>query len=115
MHSTNGRGLRRAVLYARVSIEEQARPGYSLAQQIGAGLYRATPGAWLRPRDRRAAPKRRQPLRRVGVNRNRIEERCDTQSIGAGSLVRPAQEVCARAGGVRRGSADASEIAASLD
>jgi site-specific DNA recombinase len=36
MTSTNGHGPRRAVLYARVSTDEQARSGYSLAQQIEA-------------------------------------------------------------------------------
>src|ERR687889_126538 len=36
MPSTNGHGPRRAILYARVSTEEQARSGYSLAQQIEA-------------------------------------------------------------------------------
>jgi site-specific DNA recombinase len=36
MPSTNGHGPRRAVLYARVSTDEQARSGYSLAQQIEA-------------------------------------------------------------------------------
>jgi site-specific DNA recombinase len=40
MLSTNGHGLKRAViwviLYARVSTDEQARSGYSLAQQIEA-------------------------------------------------------------------------------
>ena len=36
MTSTNGHGLRTAVLYARVSTEEQARSGYSLEQQIAA-------------------------------------------------------------------------------
>jgi site-specific DNA recombinase len=36
MQSTNGYGSRRAILYARVSTEEQARSGYSLAQQIEA-------------------------------------------------------------------------------
>jgi len=36
MASTNGHGARRAVLYARVSTDEQARSGYSLAQQIEA-------------------------------------------------------------------------------
>src|ERR671910_936580 len=34
MPSTNGHGLMRAVLYARVSTDEQARRGYSLAQQL---------------------------------------------------------------------------------
>ena len=34
MPSTNGHGLKRAVLYARVFTDEQARSGYSLAQQI---------------------------------------------------------------------------------
>ena len=38
MPSTNGHGLKRsvlwAILYARVSTDEQARSGYSLAQQI---------------------------------------------------------------------------------
>ena len=36
MHSTNGYGSKRAILYARVSTEEQARTGFSLAQQIEA-------------------------------------------------------------------------------
>ena len=36
MPSTNGHEPRRAVLYARVSTDEQARSGYSLAQQIEA-------------------------------------------------------------------------------
>src|SRR5919202_1591604 len=37
MQSTNGHGpQKRAVLYARVSTDEQARSGYSLAQQIEA-------------------------------------------------------------------------------
>ncbi len=36
MPSTNGHGQKRAVLYARVSTDEQARTGFSLAQQIEA-------------------------------------------------------------------------------
>jgi site-specific DNA recombinase len=36
MPSTNGHGARRAILYARVSTDEQARSGFSLAQQIEA-------------------------------------------------------------------------------
>src|SRR4051812_24432917 len=36
MPSTNGHSPKRAVLYARVSTEEQAKSGYSLAQQIEA-------------------------------------------------------------------------------
>ena len=36
MPSTNGHGPKRAVLYARVSTDEHARSGYSLAQQIEA-------------------------------------------------------------------------------
>ena len=36
MSSTNGHGAKRAILYARVSTEEQARSGYSLAQQMEA-------------------------------------------------------------------------------
>ena len=36
MPSTNGHGSKRAVLYARVSTDEQARSGYSLAQQLEA-------------------------------------------------------------------------------
>ena len=36
MSSTNGHGPRRAILYARVSSDEQARHGYSLDQQIRA-------------------------------------------------------------------------------
>jgi site-specific DNA recombinase len=36
MPSTNGHGLKQAILYARVSTDEQARSGYSLAQQLEA-------------------------------------------------------------------------------
>lgn len=36
MPSTNGHGPKRSILYARVSTEEQARSGYSLAQQMQA-------------------------------------------------------------------------------
>ena len=36
MPSTNGDGTKRAILYARVSTDEQARSGYSLAQQLEA-------------------------------------------------------------------------------
>src|SRR5919107_2377010 len=36
MSSTNGHGPKRAILYARVSTEEQARSGYSLSQQLEA-------------------------------------------------------------------------------
>ena len=36
MPSTNRHAQKRAILYARVSTEEQARSGYSLAQQIEA-------------------------------------------------------------------------------
>src|SRR5215208_4894586 len=36
MPSTNGHGPQRAILYARVSTEEQAKSGYSLAQQMEA-------------------------------------------------------------------------------
>ena len=36
MPSTNGHGSKKAILYARVSTDEQARSGYSLAQQLEA-------------------------------------------------------------------------------
>jgi site-specific DNA recombinase len=36
MPSTNGHGSKRAILYARVSTDEQARSGYSLGQQLEA-------------------------------------------------------------------------------
>ena len=45
MQSTNGYGCRKAILYARVSTEEQARSGYSLAQQVEAlRVYAAREG-----------------------------------------------------------------------
>src|SRR5918994_4021664 len=45
MPSTNGHGPKRAILYARVSTDEQARSGYFLAQQIEAlGEYAAREG-----------------------------------------------------------------------
>ena len=55
----HGQGPKGAILYAHASTNEQARSVYSPAQQIEANLYRASPGAWLHPRDTRAAPKRR--------------------------------------------------------
>ena len=36
MPSTNGRGPQHAILHARVSTDEQARSGFSLAQQLEA-------------------------------------------------------------------------------
>jgi site-specific DNA recombinase len=42
MPSTNGHGPTRAILYARVSTDEQARSGYSLAQQLEALRRHAT-------------------------------------------------------------------------
>ena len=36
MPNTNSHGPKRAILYARVSTDEQARTGYSLAQQLEA-------------------------------------------------------------------------------
>jgi len=45
MPSTNGHSPKRAILYARVSTDEQARSGYSLAQQMEAlRSYAATEG-----------------------------------------------------------------------
>src|SRR5918994_1925575 len=45
MPSTNGHGPKRAILYARVSTDEQARSGYSLAQQLEAlTVYAAREG-----------------------------------------------------------------------
>jgi site-specific DNA recombinase len=41
----NGEGSRKAVLYARVSTEEQARNGYSTAEQLGTlRIYAAEKG-----------------------------------------------------------------------
>src|ERR671916_540008 len=49
MPSTNGHGpQKRAILYARVSTEEQARSGYSLAQQMEALREFAEHGCKLR-------------------------------------------------------------------
>jgi len=59
MPNINSHGPQRAILCTRVSMDERARSGYFLARQIGADLYRATPGARLHTRDGRAAPKRR--------------------------------------------------------
>ena len=36
MPNPNGHGPKRAILYARVSTDDQARSGYSLAQQLKA-------------------------------------------------------------------------------
>ena len=35
MPSTNGHGPKRAILYARVSTDEQAKSGYSVPDQLG--------------------------------------------------------------------------------
>jgi DNA invertase Pin-like site-specific DNA recombinase len=59
MPNTNGHGPKRAIFYARVSTDEQARSGYSLAQRTEADLYQASAGSKLHPRDRGATPKRR--------------------------------------------------------
>ena len=59
MPNTNGHSPKRVIHCPRVSTDQRARSGYSLAQQIEADLYRTTPGAWHHPRDRRAGPKRR--------------------------------------------------------
>ena len=45
MLSTNGHGPKRAILYARVSTDEQARSGYSLDQQLE-GLTRPEEALW---------------------------------------------------------------------
>ena len=45
MPNTNGHGPKRAILYARVSTDEQARSGFSLAQQLEAlNAYAAREG-----------------------------------------------------------------------
>ena len=44
MSSTNGHGSKTAILYARVSTDEQARSGFSLAQQMEA---RMVPVLWV--------------------------------------------------------------------
>jgi site-specific DNA recombinase len=46
MPSTNGHGPKRAILYARVSTDEQARSGYSLAQQLEALREYAAKGGY---------------------------------------------------------------------
>src|ERR671939_1471522 len=47
MPSTNGHGpKKRAILYARVSTDEQARSGYSLAQQLEALRHYANRGGY---------------------------------------------------------------------
>jgi site-specific DNA recombinase len=46
MPNTNGHGPKRAILYARVSTDEQARSGYSLAQQLEALRAYATREAY---------------------------------------------------------------------
>jgi DNA invertase Pin-like site-specific DNA recombinase len=45
MSSTNGHGSKTAILYARVSTDEQARSGFSLAQQIEALMVRQSSGS----------------------------------------------------------------------
>ena len=57
MSYTNGHGPRRAILCARVSTDEQACSAYSLAQQIGADLYRATSRRLAPSVGQKASPK----------------------------------------------------------
>ena len=59
---SNGEGSKRAILYARVSTEEQAKRGYSLAQQLEALREYAVrqglrgPRGGIRPRTERGKP-----------------------------------------------------------
>jgi hypothetical protein len=55
MPSTNGHGPKRAILYARVSTDEQTRSGYSPTQQIEALRDYAARGG-TRPRAERRQP-----------------------------------------------------------
>ena len=62
MPSTNGHGPKRAILYARVSTDEQARSGYSLAQQLEAlREYAAREGYEVLEEVNRPRTKRRKP------------------------------------------------------
>ena len=62
MPSTNGHGPKRAILYARVSTDEQARSGYSLAQQIEAlRAYAAREGYEVLEEVAGRRPERREP------------------------------------------------------
>jgi DNA invertase Pin-like site-specific DNA recombinase len=58
MPSTNGHGAKQAILFARVSTDEQARSGYSLAQQL-----EALRGTTLHAKDTRFQRRYRTPAR----------------------------------------------------
>src|SRR3954467_11624756 len=71
MTSTNGHGPKRAVLYARVSTDEQARSGYSLAQQIEALRDHAAREGDEIPEEGQDAGQRGASLERPGLDRVR--------------------------------------------
>ena len=71
MPSTNGHGPKRVVLYARVSTGEQARSGYSLAQQIEALREYAARGGYEVLEEVRDAGQSGASLERPGMDRVR--------------------------------------------
>ena len=71
MPSTNGHGPKRAILYARVSTDEQARTGYSLAQQIEALREYAAPEGYEILEEVKDAGQSGASLERPGMDRVR--------------------------------------------
>jgi site-specific DNA recombinase len=71
MPNTNGHGPKRAILYARVSTDEQARSGYSLAQQIEALRAYATREGYDVIEEVRDAGQSGASLERPGMDRVR--------------------------------------------
>jgi site-specific DNA recombinase len=71
MPSTNGHGPKRAILYARVSTDEQARSGYSLAQQIEALRAYAVREGYEIPEEVQDAGQSGASLERPGMDRVR--------------------------------------------
>ena len=89
MPSTNGHGPKRAILYARVSTDEQARIGFSLAQQMEAlREYAACEGYEVLEEVIDPGPERREP----GAARNGPREGfsgCKRRVGGIGTRPRP--------------------------
>src|SRR5829696_5116251 len=89
MPNTNGHGPKRAILYARVYIDEQARSGYSLAQQIEALRAHAAQEGYEALEEIQDAGQSGATLARRGMDRVRDLVPCDTSCDYSG-----AQWVC---------------------
>src|SRR5215217_7449408 len=82
MQSTNGHGSKTVILYARVSTDEQARSGYSLAQQLEVLRAYAARERYEVPEEVKDSGQSGASLARLGMDRVR-----DLVAAGAVSMV----------------------------